>query len=64
LIDGYPLVEEEGTPPHRHKLTELWHECRRIAEKVWPDGEQLPLDSADRIIVQLERYDPGSFSVR
>lgn len=37
--------------------TELWKECRSIAEEIWPEGSNDELDDAGRVLQELETYD-------
>lgn len=40
-----------------YKGTELWKECRSIAEQVWPEGSSDELDNAERILREFETHD-------
>ena len=69
LKDGYQAAGKRAPVPSKHPLNEhplmpLWKECRRIVEEVWPKDEPIPLDSAERIIGQLEKHDASSFAFR
>jgi len=64
LKDGCPLLDESTDPPCHHELTSLWRECRRIAERVWPNGDAAPLDATGKIIGQIAEHDATSFAFR
>lgn len=51
----------------RHRLTDLWKQCRPDSEQVLPEG--WPLNSDDdglvaQLLRQFERHDPDSYSFR
>jgi len=51
----------------RHRLTDLWKQCRPDSEQALPEG--WPLDSDDdglveQLLRQFERHDPDSYSFR
>lgn len=56
-----------GTPddlPHHHDLRELWRECRRIMEQVWPRGPSDDLDAVEERINEFTSTDPASTGFR
>lgn len=46
--------------PRTHRLDILWRVTRQCLERAWPGEEGNDLDHAERIIMQLDRFDPTS----
>lgn len=61
---GRQLLNEKGTYPTHHEIDKLWHLCKSIALKVWPDGDVNELALAEECILIFSHYDQASFAFR
>lgn len=60
IKDGNLLLEIPNDLPKHHKIDKLWEQCRRILEKVWPEGPAEDLDAVEERIQQFSERDPTS----
>ena len=64
IIRGNQLLGICEEFPDIHDINKLWRLCRRILEKVWPEGPCEDLDTVEERIDQLWEKDPGSIAFR
>lgn len=64
IRDGNQLHEIPENFPKHHKIDELWKQCRRILEQVWPEGPLEDLDAVEECIYQFSEKDPSSMAFR
>jgi hypothetical protein len=64
IRDGNQLIDNPKKFPKHHKIDELWKHCRRILEKVWPEGPAEDLDAVEECIHQFSEKDPTSMAFR
>ncbi len=64
IMKGNQLLGISEQFPNTHDINKLWRLCRRILEKVWPEGLPEDLDTVEECIDQLWRKDPGSMAFR
>jgi hypothetical protein len=51
---------EEGDFPRTHKIDLLWRQVRPLLEAVCPDEDPADMDNVERILTQLQGFDPTS----
>lgn len=64
IRDGRELLGVTSKAQMVHGLDVLWQECRRLLDKVWPDGPREDLDAVQECISQLTEVDPTSTAFR
>jgi hypothetical protein len=64
IRDGNQLLGIPESFPKHHKIDELWRECRKILEKLWPEGPTDDLDAVEECIQQFSQKDPSSMAFR
>jgi len=64
IRDGNRLLDSPEDFPQHHRLDELWQQCRRILEQVWPEGSAEHLDGVEECIHQFSQVDPTSTAFR
>lgn len=46
--------------PHTHKVEVLWSRTRKLLDEVYPDDDRARVDDVERILSQLQGFDPTS----
>jgi hypothetical protein len=64
IRDGYQLYDIQSDYRQIHSLEELWKDCRSIIKKIWPNGDDEPLDAAGNIINEFSKIDSSSYETR
>lgn len=64
IRDGNQLLDIPEEFPKHHEIDKLWRQCRRILEKVWPDGSAEELDVVEKCIYEFSQCDPTSMAFR
>jgi len=64
IRDGNRLLDSPEAFPQHHRLDDLWEQCRRILEQVWPEGPAEHLDAVEECIHQFSQVDPTSTAFR
>ncbi len=64
ITKGSQLLDSPEDPPTHHKIDQLWSQCRRILEAIWPDGPSEDLDAVGECIYQFSEKDPSSMAFR
>jgi hypothetical protein len=61
---SYQLYDNQSDYEQIHSLEKLWKDCRLIAEKKWPNGEDQTLDATEKIIKEFLKIDSSSYETR
>jgi len=64
IRDGNRLLDSPEALPQHHRLDQLWEQCRRILEQVWPEEPAEDLDAVEECIHQFSQVDPTSTAFR
>lgn len=51
---------EEVNFRHTHKLELLWRQARKLLTEVYPDDDVAAVDDVERVLMQLQSFDPTS----
>ena len=46
--------------PRTHKIEALWSRTRKLLDEVYPDDDRARLDDVERVLTQLQGFDPTS----
>lgn len=64
IKNGSALIDDSKGIPMHHNILNLWTDCRKILEEVWPDGNTEDLDSVEDCIKEFAKIDPKSMAFR
>lgn len=64
IRDGNELLGGPYDFPKNHKIDELWKQCRKILETVWPKNSVEVLDVVEECIYEFSKIDPMSTAFR
>lgn len=58
------LVDKPKDIPMHHSILNLWIDCRKFLEEIWPEGDKKDLDAVENCIKEFSKIDPSSMSFR
>ena len=61
---GRRYNDEEQEDLGQHGLTSLWQKARKIIEEHWHKDSNGEVDATEKLILELDKIDPGSFAFR
>ncbi len=64
IRNGSQLIDNPRDIPMHHSILNLWADCRKILEEIWPDGDKADLNAVEDCIKEFSNIDPRSMSFR
>jgi hypothetical protein len=55
IKDGSELLDNPKSIPMHHNILNLWTDCRKVLEKIWPDGDREGLNSVECCIKEFSK---------